>query len=251
MKYKLKGIDWFLIIFLLIVVVLTPIILLNEDIGEIFNAANWFASENYAEFEYWSAIGFLIIVSILGALIPIPIPYIMPAFLFAGAWYENDPMWLLKVIGMIFFAALGNAAGDFLDYLIGKGAGHVMSKDQPENTDRWGQIIMKYPKAIPYVISLFGLTPLPDSLLLVPLGIVKYPIKKTLLYMYIGKIGMFLIVAIGGILSMDIIAQLLGESGDAGSLIGILLLYFMWLIVAVMAKLPMGGKKKSDSESTE
>ena len=69
--------------------------------------------------------------------------------------------------------------------------------------------------------------------------------------MYIGKIGMFLIVAIGGIFSMDIIAQLLGESGDAGSLIGILLLYFMWLIVAVMAKLPVSGKKESESDSTE
>ena len=246
MKYKLKGIDWFLIIFLLIIIILTPIILINEDIGEIFNAANWFESENYAEFNYWAAIGFLIIVSVLGALIPIPIPYIMPAFLFAGAWYETDPLWILKVIGMIFLAAFGNAIGDFLDYIIGNGAGHAM---EAEKTDRWGELIMKYPKAIPWIISLFGLTPLPDSLLLVPLGVVKYPIKKTLLWMYVGKLGMFTIVAVGGIGSMDLVSDLLG--GESGSLVGILLLYFMWLIVAVMAKLPMGGKKESESDSSK
>ncbi|MCK5347432.1 MAG: hypothetical protein KAR20_28675, partial [Candidatus Heimdallarchaeota archaeon] len=169
MKYKLKGIDWFLIIFLIIIVILTPIIIINENIAEVFNAANWFDSENYAEYDYWPAIGFLMIVSVLGAIIPIPIPYIMPAFLFAGAWYETDPAWLIKVVGMIFLAAFGNAIGDLIDYLVGKGAGHAM---EAEKTDRWGEIIMKYPKAIPVVICLVGLTPLPESLLLVPLGVV-------------------------------------------------------------------------------
>ena len=234
------------LISMLIIIVLTPIILLNEEVGEIFNAANWFDSENYTEIDYWAAIGFLMIVSVLGALIPIPIPYIMPAFLFAGAWYESDPMWLLKIIGMIFLAAFGNAIGDFLDYLIGDVAGHAMESDK---TDRWGQLIMKKPEAIPVIICLFGLTPLPDSLLLVPLGVVKYPIKKTLLWMYVGKLGMFLIVAVGGMFSLEFISNLLG--GESGPLLGILLLYFMWLIVAVMAKLPMGGKKESESDSTE
>ena len=247
-NYELKKIDWFLIIFLLILIISTPIILLNPNMADAFNITNWLGSENYESFPYWTAIGFLVVVSILGALIPIPIPYIIPAALFASAWYNSSTISnpILKIIGMIIFAAFGNAIGDFLDYLIGNGAGHVMSKEDPDKTDKWSQLIMKKPKAIPAIIVSFGLTPLPDSLLLVPLGLVKYPMKKTLLWMYIGKLGMFLIVAIAGILSIEPILNLLGESGDSGSIVGVILLYLIWIIIAVMAKVDIGGKKDEE-----
>ncbi|WP_371803259.1 hypothetical protein [Candidatus Lokiarchaeum ossiferum] len=250
-NYEIKKIDWFLIIFLIILIILTPIILLNPDFAQVFDITNLLGSDQYESFNYWTAIGFLMIVSVLGALIPIPIPYIIPAALFASAWYNSTTISnpLLKIAGMIMFAALGNAIGDFLDYVIGKGAGHVMSKEDPDKTDKWGSLIMKKPKAIPAIIVCFGLTPLPDSLLLVPLGLVKYSMKKTLLWMYVGKVGMFLIVAIAGILSIEPILNLLGEGGgDSGSIMGILLLYLIWIIVAVMAKVDVGGKKEDKAE---
>ena len=132
--------------------------------------ANIFLLEesSYISMNYWLAIGILMIVSVLGALVPIPIPYILPAAFFAEAWYfsNNVEYPLISIIVMILFAALGNALGDFLDYLIGDGAGHVMSKDDPEITDKWSQRILKKPKAIPWIIACFGMTPLPDSLLL-------------------------------------------------------------------------------------
>lgn len=252
-NYEIKKIDWFLIIFLIILIILTPIILLNPEFSEAFNITNLLGSDAYETFNYWTAIGFLVVVSILGALIPIPIPYIIPAALFASAWYNSDTITnpILKITGMIVFAALGNAIGDFLDYVIGKGAGHVMSKEDPDKTDKWSNLIMKKPKAIPVIIVCFGLTPLPDSLLLVPLGLVKYPMKKTLLWMYVGKLGMFLIVAIAGILSIEPILNLLGEGGgDSGSIVGVLLLFLIWIIIAVMAKVDIGGKKEDTPEET-
>lgn len=243
----MKKIDWFLVIFLLILIALTPLIYLNPNFADGFNVANWFGSENYENFNYWAAIGFLIIVSILGALVPFPIPYIIPAAVFASAYYSSEivEFRIIKIIGIVFLAAFGNSIGDFLDYIIGNGAGHVMSKDQPDLTDKWSQRILKKPKAIPGVIVCFGLTPLPDSLLLVPLGLVKYPIKKTLFWMYIGKIGMFTIVVIAGILSIEPILNLLGEGGgDSGPTVGVVLLFLMWFIIALMAKWDSIFKKK-------
>ncbi|MCF2141684.1 MAG: hypothetical protein K9W44_16650 [Candidatus Lokiarchaeota archaeon] len=250
--YELKKIDWFLIVFLLILIVLTPIILTNPDFAKNFDISVWFGSESYAQLNYWAAIGFLILVSFLGALIPIPIPYIIPAALFASAYFNSDSISYpyLKIIGIIFLAALGNSIGDFLDYIIGNGAGHVMEKDQPDLTDKWSQRILKKPKAIPGIIVAFGLTPLPDSLLLVPLGLVKYPIKKTLFWMYVGKVGMFLLVVMAGILGIEPILNLLGEGGgDSGSIAGIILLYLMWLIVALMAKWDSIFKKNKKREN--
>ncbi|MHA1673960.1 MAG: VTT domain-containing protein [Promethearchaeota archaeon] len=243
----MKKIDWFLLIFLLILIILTPIILMNPDFSTYFDINNWFESDNYENFNYWTVIGFLIVVSILGALVPIPIPYIIPAAVVASAYYQSDVVAnpILKIVGIVFLAALGNSIGDFLDYVIGNGAGHTMSKDQPDVTNKWSQRILKYPKAIPWIIFVVGLTPLPESLLLVPLGMVKYSIKKTLLYMYIGKIGMFAIVVIAGIFGITWITDLLGEgSGDTGAIVGIVLLFLMWLIIFLMAKWDTIFKKK-------
>ncbi|MHA1775737.1 MAG: VTT domain-containing protein, partial [Promethearchaeota archaeon] len=246
-SYKIKKIDWFLIIFLAIILILTPIILTNPDFAQNFDINKWFGSENYENMNYWAIIGFLIVVSILGALVPIPIPYIIPAAVIASVYYDSTVIeykWV-KIVGIIFLAALGNSIGDFLDYIIGNGAGRVMEKDQPNLTDKWSQRILKKPKAIPWIIVAFGLTPLPDSLLLTPLGLVKYPIKKTLFWMYVGKVGMFLIVIIAGIFGIDPILKLLGEGGgDSGSIAGIILLYLMWVIIALMAKWDAIFKKK-------
>mgnify|MGYP006310975451 CR=1 FL=1 len=88
-----------------------------------------------------------------------------------------------------------------------------------------------------HFIVAFALTPLPDSLLLVPLGIVQYPMKKKLFWMYIGKIGMFLIVVIAGILGIEPILNLLGEgSSENGVIVGIMLLLLMWAIIGLLAK---------------
>lgn len=240
----MKKIDWFLLIFLGIIIVLTPIILLNPDFASNFDI------EKVNLNNYWLVIGFLILVSILGALVPIPIPYILPAAFVASEYYGVVDNAMLKIIGIIFLAALGNAIGDFLDYVIGKGAGHAMEQDQPDLSNKWSQRILRKPKAIPGIIVAFGLTPLPDSLLLVPLGVVKYPMKKTLFWMYIGKIGMFTIVVIAGILSIDPILNLLGEGGDSGgnsgAITGVALLFLMWIIIALMAKWDAIFKKNQD-----
>ena len=96
------------------------------------------------------------------------------------------------------------------------------------------RIILSKPRAIPAVIVIFGLTPLPDSLLMVPLGLAEYDIKKTFIWMFFSRILMISFYAIIGIFA---ITWLIGAGDDPfGWVLGVVFLYVLWIIIAVMMK---------------
>ncbi|MGQ4874681.1 MAG: hypothetical protein ACP6IY_11485 [Promethearchaeia archaeon] len=238
MSAKISKSTIFLIVFLVIIIIITIFSALNPDFGEIFSINNWFNKDALNRVEFWIAVLFVMLVCFLGALIPVPIPYAIPITLFAGAWYSIHGVFAWPfILIMVAFGALANTFGDLIDYLIGRGAEYVLSKDDPGLQDRWSKIILKKPKAIPAVIVIFGLTPLPDSLLMVPLGIVDYSMKKTILWMYVGRFGMFFLFGLAGIYALEgIITLLSGESGEYGWISGVVLLYLIWLIIFLMVK---------------
>ena len=202
-KYSFKKIDIFLIGFLIVIVMVTILCVLYPTFGEYFSIANWFGSEALGKVPIWVALLFVMLVCFLGALIPIPIPYALPITLFAAVWFKLGLTAIPLIIVLVFLATIANTIGDLVDYLVGKEAQHLLSKEDPEVQNRWSQLILRKPKAIPAVIVLFGLTPLPDSLLMVPLGMVRYDIKKTTLWMFLSRIVMMSFFALGGILAIE------------------------------------------------
>jgi membrane protein YqaA with SNARE-associated domain len=190
------------------------------------------------------------LVCFLGALIPFPVPYSLPISLFAATWYNDMGMMAWgPIIVLVAFATAANMVGDLIDYMIGRGAYYIMSKEDPEVETRWSKIILSRPKAIPGVIVLFGLTPLPDSLLMVPLGMVEYDIRKTMVFMYIGRFGMMFIFALAGIFSIDLIFSEGTGDDQFGWVFGIILLYILWALIVVMVKYK--PKKKPEEISNE
>ena len=226
-KSNLKT-NIFLSIFLIIIIIITILSIIFPHIGTFFAVGNWFP--NLEQVNYWIAIAFVMLLCFLGALIPIPIPYMLPVALFTATWINSyDYAWLL-IIGLVFFSALSNTVGDILDYYIGRGTEYVLSKENPDMENRWSKIILYKPKLIPGVIVIFGVSPLPESLLMVPLGIVKYDVKKTFFWMFIGKIMMMCIMVGLGIFGLEYLL-----SGD-NPLLGIVVLYIIWLMIAFMVK---------------
>ena len=54
---------------------------------------------------------------------------------------------------------------------------------------------MEHPKLAPFLIFLFGFTPLNDDMITIPLGLIKYDVKKTIFWVWLGKLGLMLIFA--------------------------------------------------------
>lgn len=227
----------FLAIFLIIIIFITVLSALNPDFGNFFSLNNWFDQDALNLVPIWAAFGFVMLVCFLGALVPVPIPYAIPVSIFSTIWLElyGTAAWGL-IIFLVGFAAFSNTGGDLVDYYVGRGTEYVLSKEDPELQDRWSEIILKRPRAIPAVIFLFGLTPLPDSLLMVPLGIVQYDKKKVVLWMFSSRFCQFLFFyAMAGAFALDWLLMT-SESSEIGWIYGVILLYIIWGIIFLMVK---------------
>lgn len=221
---------------------MTILAIYNPNIGTAIDPNNWFHVEGYSLDNYWQVILIMVIVCFLGALVPFPIPYVLPVSVYGLYIFTNAANPWPMIVGLIFISALGNTIGDSIDYLIGNGAQHLMKNEDPGQLDRWGKLILQKPKYIPTVIFLFGLTPLPDSLLLVPLGMVKYSFKKAVVFMYLGKVGLLTIAVFGWIGGNIWLIGLIG--GESGWVSGMVLLYGVWLIMTIMLKVKINPSTK-------
>ena len=247
-----KKTDIFLGALLGIIIIITILAALNPNFGAYFSIENFFEITALDKVPIWIAMLFTMLVCFLGALVPFPIPYAIPVTLFSAVWIKQYGMaaWGLILL-LVLLATIANTIGDLIDYLIGEGAQHIATKDNPEAETRWSQIILRKPKAIPWVIVLFGLTPLPDSLLMVPLGMVKYDVKKTMLWMFVSRFIMMFIFALAGVLALDFL--LLEGSGESeyGWIVGVVLLYLIWVLIFVMVKIKPEVKETSEKKLEE
>lgn len=139
-------------------------------------------------------------VSFIGALsIVFPIPYTLVIFL-SGKFL--DPL-LVAIAG-----GLGSALGEISGYILGYYGRAVISEQRQRKIDFILKVFSRYG---PIAIFMFALTPLPDDLLFIPLGIMRYKLLKAFIPCVLGKALMCLILAVGGQLSISIIENMIGE----------------------------------------
>jgi len=163
------------------------------------------------------------IVSLIGATsIFIPIPYTLIIYLLGGFL---DPL-LIAVAG-----GFGSAIGEFSGYILGYYGRNLVSKERQRKMDFMIKIFNRYG---PIVIFIFALTPLPDDLLFIPFGILRYPFMKIFIPALTGKFVMNLILAYSGKFSIGLIKDLLGEGGWLEAIVTAALLF---VIIAVMLKI--------------
>ncbi|MEM1586964.1 MAG: VTT domain-containing protein [Candidatus Bathyarchaeia archaeon] len=144
------------------------------------------------------------LTSFLGTLsIVFPIPYTIIIFMLGGLLDPN----LLALS-----AGAGSVLGEIVGYLIGYYGFFFVSDERRRKIEPIMKVFSKY-GAI--AIFIFALTPLPDDLLLIPLGIMRLPFTKVFLPCFLGKTVMCFILAYGGRFSIKIIRDLIGsEEGD-------------------------------------
>lgn len=163
------------------------------------------------------------IISFIGSVsVVFPIPYTLVIF-FLGS--VLDPFFVAVSGG------LGAALGEFSGYALGYYGRTVVSEERRRKMDYMVKVFDRYG---PVAIFLFALTPLPDDLLFIPLGVMRYAFWKAFIPALFGKTLMTFILAYSGQQSITIIETLFAGSGLLGTVITSALLI---IIIVAMIKI--------------
>ena len=182
---------------------------------EIWDWMNWFA----IHFGYFG----VFLISLIGALsILFPVPYTLVIYALGASPSLN--IHLLATT-----SALGSAMGEVSGYLLGYYGGRVISEERKRKMDYMMKIFDRYGAV---GVFLFALTPLPDDLIFIPLGIAQYKFVRAFVPCFLGKLLMSYILAYSGRQSYEIIQMIFGEAGGLGGILSILLL--IAIVIAVL-----------------
>jgi membrane protein YqaA with SNARE-associated domain len=162
-----------------------------------------------------------------------PVPFVLTIYAFGATL---NPLMLGLVCG------LGSTVGEFSAYLIGMGGRRVLHDRYSKQLDTAKKLVEKYGVAI---IFLFALLPLPDDLILIPLGMMKFDIKRAIAAMFAGKFLMCTAVAYAGRYSYTIIRDVFASSGWLG---GVLSTGLMIVFIYVMLKIDWSKFIEEDLE---
>ena len=152
--------------------------------------------QQLAQFGYFG----VFLLSLIGASsIIIPIPYIIIIFFIAK---QYDPI-LLAIAG-----GTGAALGEFTGYILGFYGQKIISEERRRKMEFMVKLFGRYG---PLAIFIFALTPLPDDLLFIPLGIIRYKPIKAFIPAILGKMLMVYLLAYFGRIGADVILLIFGE----------------------------------------
>ena len=163
------------------------------------------------------------IISFIGSVsVVFPIPYTIVIYLLGA---------VLNPILVAISGRLGSALGEFSGYALGYYGRAVVNEERRRKMDYMVKLFARYG---PAAIFFFALTPLPDDLLFIPLGVMRYPFWKAFVPALLGKVLMTFILAYSGQQSIAIIETLFGGSGLLGVVVTSILLI---LIIVAMVKI--------------
>ena len=166
------------------------------------------------------------LVCLIGNLLPVPTPYTFVVCFGAQPFLELN-IFIPIFVGLV--ASLGCLVGEMGGYAVGRGAAEIISEERTQNLKGIQLYLVEHPRVAPFLIYLFGVSPLNDDFLTIPLGLLKYSFKKTVFYCWFGKLSLMLIFAynIFGICSL-----LGGESW----IVSILSLYLLVILIYAMIR---------------
>jgi membrane protein YqaA with SNARE-associated domain len=147
----------------------------------------------------WGYLGIFVVNFIGSATIIFPVPAFLVVFVFGAVL---NP-WLVGIS-----AALGAVLGELTGYAVGLGGKKVIDRKYKQLLRKTNEWMEKY-KAF-FIITLFAATPLPDDIIGIICGAIKYDIRKFLLASFAGKLIMNLSLAFGGYFGMQWVLAVFG-----------------------------------------
>jgi len=142
--------------------------------------------------ETWKGVGYpsAFLLGLVGAasvIIPVPTTVVLLGMAMSRIF---DPTLLALAFGF------GAAIGQLTSYAVGYAGRMVAGKKHKRRLDAMLKIFERYGMI---AVFIFALTPLPDSLLFIPMGLVHYSLRRIFVAAVAGKITMSLIITYVGV----------------------------------------------------
>jgi len=189
-------------------------------------------------FKSLQAYGYLgaFMIALVGSLVPfLPVPYLLPIVLMSKTL---DPL-LLGVL-----AGVGGAIGKLTSYGLGRFSRRLLSEERRKKMTYLGNAIGKYGAL---AVFLFALTPLPDDVVYIPVGLTGLNLAKFMIANMLGKIVLSWIVAYTGRLYFDIAELVLGREGGFEAVLAAIIA--MVIITIILLKIDWEEVVKSAREN--
>ena len=166
------------------------------DIASLFNA---FSAWSQSIAVTWGYLGIFLISLIGSATILFPVPAFFVVF--ASGAVLNP--WLVGIA-----AGAGSALGELTGYGIGFAGEKAISKKHEKWLKRANEWAGKYKMFT--VIVIFAATPLPDDIVGILCGVIKYDVKRFFLASLTGKLIMNVSIALGGYYGLQWVIAVFG-----------------------------------------
>ena len=164
------------------------------------------------------------VISVLGNLVPfLPVPYLIPIFLLSEVL---EPFLVGISVG------IGASLGKCVSYAIGRGGRAVLNEKKKKELECFGNMLGKYGAIAVY---LFASLPLPDDIIVMPFGIIKYNFRKFFVALLLGKLTLGMLVAYTARYSFEYAKIFIGRGELLPSIVAsvVLMLIVTWIIYKI------------------
>lgn len=187
--------------------------------------SHWIANEDGL---IGGAVGLFFLALVGNTSILVQVPYAIP--LMNIALISDN---LVKVFLLSIATGAGAGLGEINSYLIARGLTAPIGTPENSSVYRWiYRTINNHPRTIPWVILLLSATILPDDAVIWPLAIVKYPIRKIMLPIFVGKLLQNFSLALLAFYSVKLI-DLNNNTIRVDFTIGILIVFVMFILYQI------------------
>jgi len=131
-----------------------------------------------------------------------PVPYL--ALIFTISIKAKE----INLLFLSFIGALGATLGKMLSYGVGRGGGKLLGKKYEGRFNALKKLLGKSPIIAAFIAAA---SPLPDDIIFIPLGLIKYDLVKTFLACLAGKFVITILTILFGRFSREVISWIFGE----------------------------------------